>query len=225
MPGAFEKTFSQTRSTIMDCQVLGSRGLHNRQQLVDRRASRPARCGMRCVTDARPSAAGRYRVWQSRIGHGTSDDGRMGRLARMADLGVTRSGPGRMAARGSQKLVRAVRASAASVPSGSPTVINAGEMTRAGSEGDTGQAPAQTSSEERQRAMRTDETLERAKGFEPSTPTLARLCSTTELHPHPCRVATRRCMPQADGADKGGVGVFLAAPLRSRDALSCRCWP
>src|SRR3569833_2224917 len=28
--------------------------------------------------------------------------------------------------------------------------------------------------------------LERAKGFEPSTPTLARSCSTTELHPHPC---------------------------------------
>gem|GEM_PF-5841844 len=26
--------------------------------------------------------------------------------------------------------------------------------------------------------------LERAKGFEPSTPTLARLCSTTELRPH-----------------------------------------
>ena len=26
--------------------------------------------------------------------------------------------------------------------------------------------------------------LERVKGFEPSTPTLARLCSTTELHPH-----------------------------------------
>ena len=26
--------------------------------------------------------------------------------------------------------------------------------------------------------------LERAKGFEPSTPTLARLCSTPELHPH-----------------------------------------
>ena len=30
--------------------------------------------------------------------------------------------------------------------------------------------------------------LERAKGFEPSTPTLARLCSTPELHPHPRRV-------------------------------------
>src|SRR3981189_2288498 len=29
------------------------------------------------------------------------------------------------------------------------------------------------------------EILERAKGFEPSTPTLARSCSTTELHPHP----------------------------------------
>src|SRR5713226_4663523 len=27
--------------------------------------------------------------------------------------------------------------------------------------------------------------MERAKGFEPSTPTLARLCSTPELHPHP----------------------------------------
>src|ERR1700722_5958045 len=32
---------------------------------------------------------------------------------------------------------------------------------------------------------RTGELLERAKGFEPSTPTLARSCSTTELHPHP----------------------------------------
>ena len=28
------------------------------------------------------------------------------------------------------------------------------------------------------------ENLERAKGFEPSTPTLARLCSTPELRPH-----------------------------------------
>ena len=30
-----------------------------------------------------------------------------------------------------------------------------------------------------------EEKLERAKGFEPSTPTLARSCSTPELHPHP----------------------------------------
>ena len=35
-------------------------------------------------------------------------------------------------------------------------------------------------------------TLERAKGFEPSTPTLARLCSTPELHPHP-EPAVGRC--------------------------------
>ena len=32
---------------------------------------------------------------------------------------------------------------------------------------------------------RTKRILERAKGFEPSTPTLARSCSTPELHPHP----------------------------------------
>jgi hypothetical protein len=32
---------------------------------------------------------------------------------------------------------------------------------------------------------RWEENLERAKGLEPSTPTLARSCSTTELHPHP----------------------------------------
>jgi hypothetical protein len=34
--------------------------------------------------------------------------------------------------------------------------------------------------------FRASQKLERAKGFEPSTPTLARSCSTTELHPHPC---------------------------------------
>ena len=34
--------------------------------------------------------------------------------------------------------------------------------------------------------------LERAKGFEPSTPTLARLCSTPELHPHPLRSCRAR---------------------------------
>jgi hypothetical protein len=47
------------------------------------------------------------------------------------------------------------------------------------------------------------EKLERAKGFEPSTPTLARSCSTPELHPHPwdCRLnvtGDRRPMPNAD---------------------------
>src|SRR5882757_5033517 len=45
------------------------------------------------------------------------------------------------------------------------------------------------------------EILERAKGLEPSTPTLARSCSTTELHPHPrCRRSLAdngRAMPNA----------------------------
>src|SRR5262252_4155474 len=35
------------------------------------------------------------------------------------------------------------------------------------------------------------ERLERAKGLEPSTPTLARSCSTTELHPHPKALAAK----------------------------------
>src|SRR6185436_11301967 len=47
-----------------------------------------------------------------------------------------------------------------------------------------------------------EENLERAKGLEPSTPTLARSCSTTELHPHPrwrrTRAVNGRPMPNAD---------------------------
>src|SRR5216683_4716818 len=43
--------------------------------------------------------------------------------------------------------------------------------------------------------------LERAKGLEPSTPTLARSCSTTELHPHPrwrrSLAGNGRAMPNA----------------------------
>src|SRR4029079_1305446 len=39
--------------------------------------------------------------------------------------------------------------------------------------------------------------LERAKGFEPSTPTLARLCSTPELHPHPREVRTAAAASQS----------------------------
>ena len=46
------------------------------------------------------------------------------------------------------------------------------------------------------------EKLERAKGLEPSTPTLARSCSTTELHPHPrwrqTFAVNGRPMPNAD---------------------------
>ncbi len=44
--------------------------------------------------------------------------------------------------------------------------------------------------------------MERAKGFEPSTPTLARLCSTPELHPHPWddagRVVGAICRKRSD---------------------------
>jgi hypothetical protein len=38
--------------------------------------------------------------------------------------------------------------------------------------------------------------LERAKGFEPSAPTLARLCSTPELHPHPSGGAAQKKVPK-----------------------------
>ena len=48
----------------------------------------------------------------------------------------------------------------------------------------------------------TKRNLERAKGLEPSTPTLARSCSTTELHPHPrwrrTLAVNGRPMPNAD---------------------------
>jgi hypothetical protein len=40
--------------------------------------------------------------------------------------------------------------------------------------------------------------LERAKGFEPSTPTLARSCSTTELHPHPSGLTAIRRRQRAE---------------------------
>src|SRR3954447_25482783 len=58
------------------------------------------------------------------------------------------------------------------------------------------------------------ENLERAKGLEPSTPTLARSCSTTELHPHPrwrrTRAVNGRRMTNAD------------RECNRRDALRCR---
>src|SRR5262245_62145907 len=46
------------------------------------------------------------------------------------------------------------------------------------------------------------ELLERAKGFEPSTPTLARSCSTPELHPHPR--PGRSCAGPAESYAKRG---------------------
>jgi hypothetical protein len=51
-------------------------------------------------------------------------------------------------------------------------------------------------------SAKSEKHLERAKGLEPSTPTLARSCSTTELHPRPKELATvtpttGRAMPKA----------------------------
>ena len=47
------------------------------------------------------------------------------------------------------------------------------------------------------RTLPLQENLERAKGLEPSTPTLARSCSTTELHPHPMPAAIARRQRQS----------------------------
>jgi hypothetical protein len=60
--------------------------------------------------------------------------------------------------------------------------------------------------------------LERAKGFEPSTPTLARSCSTPELHPHPNsgrangRPDHRAPMPKGRNLCNHPAGRFIGAP-------------
>src|SRR3954469_17505777 len=81
------------------------------------------------------------------------------------------------------------------------------------------------------------EILERAKGLEPSTPTLARSCSTTELHPHPrsrqrvrrqrapyaaCRRGMQQLdeptgqVPSQDFSAAGFSPVFTAQPAKRR---------
>src|SRR3954447_25700499 len=67
---------------------------------------------------------------------------------------------------------------------------------------------------------RTWEKLERAKGFEPSTPTLARSCSTPELHPHPNSVDQRPPEPPATYAKR-------CPPLQPPpcSAFRLRRWP
>src|SRR5215472_8804307 len=55
------------------------------------------------------------------------------------------------------------------------------------------------------------EDLERARGFEPPTPTLARLCSTPELHPHrPRRVGP--AAPLILAREAGFARLGLATP-------------
>src|SRR3954449_4088196 len=53
--------------------------------------------------------------------------------------------------------------------------------------------------------------LERAKGLEPSTPTLARSCSTTELHPHPGLTAIARRQRQSYAK----CGLRMQQPARA----------
>src|SRR3954454_9570297 len=71
--------------------------------------------------------------------------------------------------------------------------------------------------------------LERAKGFEPSTPTLARLCSTPELHPRSAArspgktLAMRRCealhLPHAKRDCKGLSRYGFAGRLTRAGSL------
>src|ERR1700735_3601724 len=58
------------------------------------------------------------------------------------------------------------------------------------------------------------ENLERAKGFEPSTPTLARSCSTTELHPHP---RDWRRTIASNGQSYAKCGLRMQQPVRDRN--------
>ena len=53
------------------------------------------------------------------------------------------------------------------------------------------------------------EKLERAKGFEPSTPTLARLCSTPELRPLDCPDHRPLCrwIPETTGGEGASFRV------------------
>src|SRR5215831_14919326 len=69
--------------------------------------------------------------------------------------------------------------------------------------------------------------LERAKGFEPSTPTLARLCSTPELHPHPdrqlapCRPALLCQIGDRKATDSGNDCVEVKKLCRPANSLGC----
>ncbi len=62
----------------------------------------------------------------------------------------------------------------------------------------------------------TRRTLERAKGFEPSTPTLARSCSTPELHPRPNSGRARRPDERAPMPKGRNLCNHLARPLHLR---------
>ena len=66
--------------------------------------------------------------------------------------------------------------------------------------------------------------LERAKGFEPSTPTLARSCSTPELHPHVQQHQRLAAMedPPYGASDNPMQGLFTAISGRP---IETKCKP
>src|SRR3712207_4465627 len=71
--------------------------------------------------------------------------------------------------------------------------------------------------------------LERAKGFEPSTPTLARLCSTPELHPRSA-MPWHRCeavdVPQNGSHCKRVLAIFSPQALSLlHPVASASCGP
>ena len=62
----------------------------------------------------------------------------------------------------------------------------------------------------------TRENLERAKGFEPSTPTLARLCSTPELRPRsalPIQGRSPDCKRPGDRLDQSYQRLLITVRL------------
>ena len=65
--------------------------------------------------------------------------------------------------------------------------------------------------------------MERAKGFEPSTPTLARLCSTPELHPRSVarqRRARRVICPKSARLARGTLAPSRGIPSRAARGAS-----
>jgi hypothetical protein len=78
------------------------------------------------------------------------------------------------------------------------------------------------------------ENLERAKGFEPSTPTLARSCSTPELHPHPRDwrrslagngQSYAKCAPRMQQPARGPLDARMARYRRYRAEIVSKSAP
>ena len=66
--------------------------------------------------------------------------------------------------------------------------------------------------------------LERAKGFEPSTPTLARSCSTPELHPHPLDIWPNRDIGRQGRSYSQKAALNATTAFASDSTVNC-CGP